>query len=308
LFSEANGYYLPIISQNGVQGVIGISLLGGQMLTNSQKEITDTIIPQIVVVLEREKLYEKQQATQMEVQRERLRSDMLRTISHDLRTPLTGIMGLASTVLDNYDSVSDEIKKDFLHSIYDDADWLNELVENILSATRFDEGRIKLNIGQEAAEEIISEAIGHVKKRAQNYKIQVKMPDEIVLLKVDGVLIRQVVVNLLSNAVNYSPEGSVISVTVANNADNVCFEISDNGPGIPAEDLPHIFDRFYSSRDNTRRPRRGAGLGLSLCKSIIEAHGGEIYAKNVEPHGTEVVFGIPKKEVHHHAAVDSDRR
>ena len=308
LFSEAHAYYLPVIGQSGALGVIGISLRNGQGPALSQREFLDTIIPQIVVVLEREKLYEKQQRTQMEVQRERLRADMLRTISHDLRTPLTGIMGLASTVLDNYDSVSDEVKKESLHSIFDDADWLNELVENILGTTRFDEGRVKLNIGREAAEEIVSAAIGHVKKRAPQYRIHVQMPDEIVLLSVDGVLIRQVIVNLLNNCVNYSPEGSDINVRVINGADDVSFEVSDNGPGIAENELPHIFDRFYSGQKTTRGARRSVGLGLSLCKSIVEAHGGEMNARNVEPHGTSITFRIPKKEGPSYAAVDSDYR
>ncbi len=136
------------MSQNGVLGVLGIYLPGQRQLDKVQQEFLDAIVPQIAVVLERERLYEKQQETQMEVQRERLRADMLRTISHDLRTPLTGIMGLASTMLTNFESVSDDIKKNFLHNIYDDADWLNELVENILNTTRFDEEKIKLNIGR----------------------------------------------------------------------------------------------------------------------------------------------------------------
>lgn len=308
LFSEAKAYYLPVISHSGALGAIGISLQNEQMLTHSQKEFLDTIIPQIVVVLERERLYEKQQLTQLEVQRERLRSDMLRTISHDLRTPLTGIMGLASTMLDHFDSVSDAVKKDSLRGIYDDADWLNELVGNILDTTRFDEGRIKLNIGREAAEEIVSEAIGHVKKRASRHLIQVQLPDEIVLFSVDGVLIRQVIVNLLNNSINYSPEGSTITVKVVNSDQDVSFDVSDNGPGIADYDLPHIFDRFYSGLRNVQGARRSVGLGLALCKSIVEAHGGDIIARNLEPHGTSITFRIPHKEGSLHAAAHPDHR
>jgi len=296
LFSEIKAYYMPVISQNGILGVIGVSLPGSLALTSVQREFLDAIVPQIAVVLERERLYEKQQETQIEIQRERLRADMLRAISHDLRTPLTGIMGLASTVLDNFDSVSDDIKKNFLHNIYNDANWLNELVENILNMTRFEEEKINLNIGQEAAEEIVAEAIGHVKKRAPGHRILAKIPEEIVLLQADGVLIRQVLVNLLSNAVNYSPQGSVITVSVCREEDRVVFEVSDNGPGISTNDLPHIFERFYSGYGKNRGTRRGIGLGLSLCKSIVEAHGGEIIAKNNKPHGTTICFYIPLME------------
>lgn len=306
LFSETKAYYMPVISQNGVLGVIGISLPGLCPLAKVQKEFLEAIVPQIAVVLERERLYEKQQETQMEVQRERLRADMLRTISHDLRTPLTGIMGLTSTMLTNFESVNDNAKKNFLHNIYDDADWLNELVENILNMTRFDEGKIKLNIGQEAAEEIVAASIGHVKKRAPSYRILAKIPDEIILLQVDGVLIRQVLVNLLSNAINYSPEGSEITVSVCHKENRVIFEVSDNGPGISRNDLPHLFERFYARQNKKSGGRRGMGLGLSLCKSIVEAHGGEIAVRSYEPHGTIVCFTIPIKEGEHNAAADSD--
>ena len=296
LFSNARAYYMPIISQSGVLGIIGIALTKASFLTGAQMEFLDTISTQVAVVLERELLYQKQEETQIEIQRERLRADMLRTISHDLRTPLTGIMGSASTAIDNYDTVSDEIKKDFLRNIFDDASWLNDLVENILNMTRFEEGKIKLNIGQEAAEEIVGEAIGHVKKRTSGHLILTEIPSEIVLLEVDGVLITQVLINLLDNAVNYTPEGSEITVSLGREGADVVFEVSDNGPGILEEDLPHMFERMYSRHSRAYGARRGFGLGLSLCKSIVEAHGGKIFIKNAEPHGTSVVFSIPAKE------------
>lgn len=304
LYSGAKAYYMPIITQSGMLGIIGISLPGFLPLTNAQREFINAIVPQIAVVLERERLFEKQQETQMDVQRERLRADILRSISHDLRTPLTGIMGLASTVLDNFELLNDEVKKNFLHNIYDDADWLNELVENILNMTRFEEGKVKLNIAQEAADEIIAEAIGYFKNRAFRYKILANIPDKIILLHVDGVLIRQVLVNLLSNAVNYSPEGSEITVSVWPEEDRIIFDVSDNGPGISQNDLPHIFERFYSRHDKTRETRPGIGLGLSLCKSIVEAHDGEISVRNNEPHGVIVSFYIPLKEEDKNATID----
>lgn len=297
LFSDARSYYMPIVSQNGVLGIIGVALNNSAFLTNAQMEFLDTISTQIAVVFERELLYQKQEETQIQIQRERMRADMLRTISHDLRTPLTGIMGSASTLSDNFDSVSDDIKKSFLRNIYEEAGWLNDLVQNILNMTRVDEGRINLNIEQEAAEEIVAEAIAHVKNRAQGYTILTSIPDEIIMLQVDGALITQVLVNLLDNAVNYTPDGSIILVSVNKTEDAVTFEVSDNGPGIPEEELPHMFERFRPHQSNQFRRRHGFGLGLSLCKSIIEAHGGTISIKNAEPHGTNVVFSLPSKEV-----------
>jgi len=308
LFPNAQGYYLPIIGQGGVIGIIGVVFSSSFVPTNLQTRFLETIASQIAAVLEREKLYEKQAETQIQVQRERLRSDMFRTISHDLRTPLTSIIGSANTVIDNYANISDEIKKDFLRNIYDDACWLNEMVENILHITRFDEGRVKLNIGEEAAEEIIAEAIGRVKKHAHNHQISTNIPPSLILLKADGVLLTRVLVNLLENAVNYTPEGSVISVSLSKMNENILFEVSDNGPGISEENLPHIFERFYYHPAKSFSGRRGTGLGLSLCKSIVEAHGGQIMIKNAKPHGTTVQFWIPAKEVHIDATLNSDCR
>lgn len=308
LFPQARAYYLPVIGQGGALGMIGISLPEAMILTNVQTKFLDTIASQIAAVLERERLYEKQEKTQIQVQRERLRADMLRAISHDLRTPLTGIMGSASTVIDNFETISDDVKKTFLHNIYDDAYWLNEMVENILNMTRFDEGKIKLNIEQEAAEEIIAEAISRVKKHAGEHKILAEMPPGIVLLNVDGVLITQVLVNLLENAINYTPDGSEIVVALSQEKNYVVFEVSDNGPGISEENLPHMFERFYSRNEKCYGARRGTGLGLSLCKSIIEAHRGNISIKNNKPHGTVVKFCVPAKEEVFNAALNSDCR
>ncbi len=308
LFSQGKAFYLPVIGSGGVLGIIGISTQNLKPLNKAQKDFLDAIAPQIAVVLERESLYEKQEETQIQIQRERLRADMLRTISHDLRTPLTGIMGSANTMIDNFETLSDDVKKNFLNNIYDDAGWLNELVENTLNMTRFEEGKIKLNFAEEAVEEIVAEAIGHVKKRSFEHKIIAMMPAELVLLEVDGVLIKQVLINLLGNAINYTPDGSEITVTVNCMDNDVNFEVSDNGPGISEADLPHIFERFYRRQDKTFSSRRGAGMGLSLCKSIIEAHGGCISISNNKPHGTVVNFSIPSKEGNSYAANDIDNR
>ena len=307
LFSQSTAYYLPIIGLNGGLGVIGVALIDTLPLTPLQIKFLDTVAPQIAVVLERERLYEKQEETRMQVQRERLRADMLRAISHDLRTPLTGIMGSASTVIDNYATISDDIKKNFLRSIYDDAEWLNEMVENILNMTRFDEGKVTLNIEQEAAEELIAEAISHVKKLAGEHIISAHIPPEIILLNVDGVLITQVLVNLLGNAIKYTPPGSEINISVSNCEKKVVFEVSDNGPGISETDLPHLFERFYSPHSKQSGTRHGTGLGLSLCKSIIEAHGGKISLNNAQPHGTLVRFYLPIKEASYNATLGLNR-
>lgn len=293
LFQEAKAYYTPILSHHGVLGIVGVALPGKRCLSKAQQVSIELIAPQIAVVLERERIYEKQQQTKIEIQSERLRADMLRSISHDFRTPLAGIMGSASTVLDNYERIEDGIKKNFLQSIYEDADWLNELVENILQTTRFDENKVQLNIGLEAAEEIVIEAVTHIKKHASAHKIVVKIPDDIIFVKVDGILIRQVLVNILNNAINYTPKGSEIRVSLTSENNHAIFEVCDEGPGITEEEATHIFERYYHKK-NSEKNRQGMGLGLALCKSIIEAHQGEITISNNKPHGTIVRFYVLK--------------
>ena len=291
LFSEAKAYYKPIVSQSGVLGTVGISLPDNSALTQTQSQFINVIIPQIAVVLDRQNMVKKENKVQIEMQKERLRADMLRSISHDFRTPLAGIMGLASTACDNYDKINDEVRKNFFQSIYEDADWLNEIVENILQTTRFEAGKVTLNLEEEAAEEIITDAVTHVKKHALNYNIQVEIPEEIILIKVDAILIRQVIVNLLNNAINYSPEKTEITISLYRKENQVIFEVKDNGPGILQNDLVGLFDRFHKTSVNLLN-QRGMGLGLSLCKTIIQAHGGDITLRNYEPHGTLVTFYI----------------
>ena len=307
LYSEAKAYYEPIISKSGVLGIVGIALSELSLLSQAQKQFIDVIIPQIAVVLDRQNLVRKEQLIQIEMQKERLRADMLRSISHDFRTPLAGIMGLSSTAHDNYEKISDEVRKSFFQSIYEDANWLNELVENILQTTRFEAGNVKLNLDEEAAEEIITDAVAHVKKHALNHPIFVRLPEEIILIKVDAILIRQVIINLLNNAINYSPEGTEITISLYRKGERVMFEVKDNGPGILQNELKGLFDRNDQKQSSNTHNRRGMGLGLSLCKTIIQAHGGDITLRNDEPHGTIARFSLSSEEDEQSGTIDISR-
>jgi two-component system sensor histidine kinase KdpD len=296
LFSDCKAYYIPITGQSGVLGVIGIEFLAGNQLSENRRLFLDTVGTQIALVLEREQLYEKQHQTKLEIVRERLRGDLLRAVSHDLRTPLTGILGSASTMLNNYDSLHDDVKKEFLQGIYDDAEWLNNLVENILNVTRLAEGNIKLVKEMEAIEEIVAEAVSRVKKRTGRHEISISIPHELIMIPADGMLIEQVLVNLFDNAIKYTPEVSKISVSVYLKDEDVVFEVSDEGPGLPENEIPYIFNRFYKTREEEGNTRRGFALGLTICKSIIQAHGGNISVKNKPEGGLVFRFTLPAKE------------
>jgi two-component system sensor histidine kinase KdpD len=289
-------YYLAIKGQSGILGVVGVSCFDNKLLTVEQKTILEAVTAQIALAMERERLSEKQQRSKLEVERERLRGNLLRAISHDLRTPLTGILGATGTMLDHDDVLEKKVKMDLLQGVYEDASWLIHAVENILSITRMDEGKVELIKSMEAVEEVVAESISRIKKLAVNHIIRIKIPDELILVPMDGMLIGQVLVNLLDNAIKYTPDGSIIELNSHLDGEKLIFEIADNGNGISEVDLPLIFDRFYIASTLNHTGRRGTGLGLAICKSIISAHGGEISVFNNLSGGATLKFVLPVKE------------
>ncbi len=292
LFSQCEAYYLPVMGPSGTLGVIGIAFPGRLALGESRKMFLSAVTAQIALAMERERLYEKQQRVKLEVERERLRADLLRSVSHDLRTPLTGILGSIGTLLEHYDALDEPVRKEFLTGVYNEAEWLNTLVENVLSLTRLENQRVKLEKQPEAVEEIVSEAVSRVKRRSGKHAISIDIPDELFLVPMDGTLIEQVLVNLLDNAVQHTPEETAIHVSVRREEARAVFEVADRGPGIPQEALPRLFDRFYT-RQIAGTERKGAGLGLSICKAIVEAHGGSISAQNDPDGGALFRFSLP---------------
>lgn len=302
MYPDAPGYYAPIIGQSRVLGVIGIAVLKDAALDAEQIALLEAVAAQVALALEREKVMEVQQLSKMEVERERLRNTLLRSISHDLRTPLTGIAGAAGTILDNYEFLEDEIKKKLLEGIGDDVQWLIRLVENLLSMTRIEAGKPDIQKMAEAVEEVVAEAVAQVKKRSGDHRIIVRIPDDLLVIPMDGNLIEQVLINLLENAVKYTPDGSEIQVRVDSAGEFIRFEVMDNGHGIPEKDLPHLFDLFYTGENANTEARKGSGLGLAICRTIVQAHGGEIFADNRPGGGALFQFTIPSgdsKEVRH---------
>lgn len=293
-FYRAQGYYIPIKVQGKVLGVIGVSCMEG-FLKPEQKFIVETVTGQIAIALDREILSKQQETSKVEIERERLRSNLLRSISHDLRSPLAGIKGAASTILENGKFISEETKRNLLEGIYDDTEWLIRLVENLLSMTKFDEGRMEIKKEIELVEEVVSEAVQRSSKYAKNHKIKVSVPENVIMVPMDGSLIEQVIINLVDNAVKFSPKESTIEIKVCEKSDDVIFEVIDNGIGISEDILPHIFDRFFTNGSKISDSRRGVGLGLAICKSIVEAHGGKIKAINKKGGGAIFSFNVPKE-------------
>ena len=229
-----------------------------------------------------------------ETEKEKMRANLLRAISHDLRTPLTGIIGASSSYLDNSELLADEEKVAIVTHIHEDANWLLNMVENLLSVTRIQDQTSAVKKTDESVEEIVSAAINRLKKRLPEASVNVSVPDEPLILPMDAILIEQVLLNLLENAIVHSRSQQPILCYVDSDNENVTFHVKDYGIGIDPERLKNIFDGNSYIGNTDSDSNKGMGIGLSICKTIIAAHNGTINAKNHE-HGAEFYFTLPKE-------------
>ena len=294
--SHASCLYLAVRVNDTVYGVVGI-VIGNQPLAAFENSILLSILGECALALENEKnAWEKQEAALL-AKNEQLRSQLLRAISHDLRTPLTSISGNASNLLSNSPSFDEATRQSLYQDIYDDSMWLINLVENLLSVTRLEEGRLNLNMSAELVDEVVKEALNHVDRKSSEHTITVSHEDEFLLARMDAKLIVQVVINLVNNAIKYTPAGSHIAVATRKDGKWAVIAVADDGPGVPDENKQKLFDMFYSGANRIVDSRRSLGLGLSLCKSIVNAHGGTITISDHVPHGAVFTFTLPAEEV-----------
>jgi len=288
----AGAYYMPVISQGNVLGVVGLSCAGGH-LDQNDRALLRRITSQVAMALERQYLSDEQRQMLIETEKEKMRSNLLRAISHDLRTPLTGILGASSTILENGTLIDKTTQDKLLSNIKEDSQWLIRMVENLLSVTRINEGTMNVTKTPEAAEEIVAEAATRIKKRFSDRKINVKVPDNLFFVPMDGTLIEQVLINLLENAIKHSPEDTAIDVIVNKNGNYAVFEVIDYGEGIAEQDLPYLFEGYISNGRHSSDTARGMGVGLSICMSIIKAHNGKMEAVNKKSGGAIFRFMLP---------------
>lgn len=295
-YSDAECIYYAIKSHDSVAGILGVAIRN-RPWDEYENAMLLSILGECALALEnRKNAYEKEQAA-IRAKNEQLRANLLRAISHDLRTPLTSISGNASNLLYNGDSFDVSTKLRLYQDIYDDSMWLINLVENLLSVTRLEEGRLQLHICAELVEEVISEALRHANRLKSEHDIIVDCPDELLLAKMDARLIVQVLINLIDNAIKYTPPGSRICVRAIRKDDWAEISVEDNGNGILDEHKAHVFEMFYTCTDKIVDSRKSLGLGLFLCKAIINAHGGSIHVADNVPHGTVFRFTLPIEEV-----------
>lgn len=237
------------------------------------------------------------QEIKAESEHEKMRANLLRAVSHDLRTPLTTIYGSSSAILDNYNGLSDDSKREMVKGIKDDSQWLIGMVENLLSITRIDSGKVKLIKSSTVSEELVDSVILKFKKRYPDQKVLIDIPDELLIIPMDPILIEQVMINILENAVHHAEGMTEISLSVYKVNNSAVFEIRDNGCGIDNDRIDKIFSgyRRYSEQQFDTKVRN-AGIGLSVCASIIKAHGGSISAKNHPDGGAVFSFTLDISE------------
>ncbi len=297
--SNAKCLYLSIRVNSRVYGVVGI-YIGEEPLDSFEKSILLSILGECALSLENEKNAREKEEAAILAKNEQLRANLLRAISHDLRTPLTSISGNASNLLSNGNSFDETTKKQLYSDIYDDSMWLINLVENLLSVTRLDEGRLNLNITEDLVDDVISEALHHVNRKSVEHHISVHNKEEYLLAKMDAKLMVQVIINMVDNAIKYTPKGSNILIKTWKHGDKAVISIADDGDGIPDDMKERVFDMFYSGANNIADSRRSLGLGLSLCRSIVNAHGGKIEVSDNTPHGAVFTITLSAGEVKIH--------
>lgn len=296
IFPESDYTFFPICKNGKNYGAIGI-FAGEKPIDSFDESIVVSVIGECAIVIDGIINAKERERVAVVAKNEQLRANLLRSISHDLRTPLTSISGNASNLISNGNVIDNATKTQIYEDIYSDSLWLINLVENLLAVTRLEEGRMNINLTTELVGDVIAEALKHIHTKSEKQKISVIQQDDLLLAKMDARLIVQVLINLLDNAVKYTPSDSQITITAKRNGEMVCVSVADNGHGIPDEQKSRVFDMFYTGSTKIADSRRSIGLGLSLCKSIINAHGGEITVTDNTPHGAIFTFTLPAGEV-----------
>jgi two-component system sensor histidine kinase KdpD len=292
---EAAGLHLPLVGPGGTHGVLAVALgTGAQPIPRFQQQVLDTFAALTAVALERALLAEDAERNRASVETERLRSTLLSGVSHDLRTPLATMTGAAGALLTPGSGLSEEAHRQLLTSIRDEGERMGRLVANLLDLTRIEAGGFRPRKEWYPVEELVTSALDRLRARLDGRPVGLDLPREVLLVRVDGVLLEQVLVNLIDNATKHTPAGSPIDVMVRAEPGRVLLEVRDRGAGIPRAEGESLFAGFH--RRPTARSAEGTGLGLSLCRAIVRVHGGTIEAEDRDGGGAVFRVAIPREE------------
>lgn len=291
VFEQAKGNYMPICTEERIYGVIGIDYQGEPVFSSE----ASLVLGECALAFEREYYNRAREEASVQAKNEKLRSSLLRSISHDLRTPLTSISGNAAILSSQGESLTAEKRKTLSLDIWKDATALISMVENLLAITKLEEVKKNISMAPELLEDILVSVIHDAKKRYQTNEFFLSMPeDNMIIVSCNAQLIYQVMCNLLDNAVKYTKEGTEIYIRVSENDKQALIEVADQGDGIPEEARDKIFEMFYTTSGKVSDRGRGFGIGLALCKEIIEAHGGNIWVEDAVSYGAVFKFTLKK--------------
>ena len=288
----AEAIYFPLGNEDSVLGVLVLLPVNlRRVFLPEQQKLLDTFLRQIAQAITRVRLAEQARKAQLEMEAERLRNSLLSSISHDLRTPLATIVGSASTLVEEDNTLKAEDKLELSRAIFDEAQRMSSLINNILDMARLDAGAVELNRQWYPLEEIIGTVLTRLQNHLAGRPVTVKLPPGIPMIYVDAVMIEQVLINLLENILRYTPESSPVEIMAATSSNAVIISVADQGPGIPEGSESKLFEKFYRVRHEAAQS--GVGLGLAICRAIIIAHGGSIQAQNRPTGGAVFTFMIP---------------
>ena len=288
---NATATFVPLIGSQKNVGVVGVSAEG--LDDPAQQRLLETCAGQIALAVERDLLALEAHQGQVRMEADQLRSSLLSSVSHDLRTPLAAMAGAAGSLLDAANSLDETTRRELLQMIVDESHQLSRLVDNLLDMTRLESGAMPVQRQWQVLEELIGSAIARLRRLLGSRQVHVSIPAGFPLMYLDGLLFEQVLINLLENAARYTPESSTITITARSSPDSITLSIADNGPGIPSGSERSIFGKFVRGPMTSADGRRGVGLGLAICRSIVEAHDGRIEAKNRAEGGAEFIITLP---------------
>lgn len=287
--------FVPLAASDGVIGVLGIRTFEQSAWHRpEERQFVEAWASLTALALDRDQSTLRAAQTQIEAETERLRSSLLSSVSHDLRTPLAVIAGTGGNLLEHEpDPVT---RKEMLQTIVDEALRLGRLVDNLLDMTRADAGALDVHMQWQVVEEIIGSALHRVRRQLADRPVTTHVPSDLPLVLLDGTLVEQVLINLLENAARYTPEGTAIEIAARLQSKSIIIEVIDHGPGVPSGSELLVFEKFHRGANVVTDGRRGTGLGLTICRAIVQAHGGEIGVENLSVGGARFWFTIPISE------------
>ncbi|MBI3737407.1 GAF domain-containing protein, partial [Candidatus Sumerlaeota bacterium] len=288
----SDALYLPIRTALETFGVLKLKPIKPfKTLDPERLRIMSTLSSQIAQALEKERLSDQAQSARMQIEAEKMRNVLLSSVSHDLRTPLTVIEGSASSLNDPNQRISEETRAEFIRTIIEESRRMDRLISNLLEMSRLESGNLHPNRDWHVLEEIIGVALNRLESQIEGRPVEIKVEPDLPLVHIDDLLMEQVFINLLENILKYTLPGTPIELFARRRDGEILVEIADRGPGLPPGEETRIFEKFHQAGD--QRGRRGVGLGLAICRSLIELHGGRIWASNREGGGAVISFTLP---------------